>query len=212
MPDIFISQPQVSENVVEPKTEKQKKKLLGHTHNPLSSFCFYPDGIDFETREKEEKVILLMRQHPITNIGWILIGILMLLAPSVVSFFPILDFLPARFQFVAILGWYLITTAFVLEGFLNWFFNVYIITNQRVVDIDFYNLIYKEVSDTKIDKVQDVTYKMGGVIRTLFNYGDVFIQTAGTHPNFEFLAVPQPNRVAKILQDLISKGSRGPGV
>ena len=52
-------------------------------------------------------------------------------------------------------------------------FNVYIVTDERIIDIDFYNLIYKEVSDANIDKIQDVTYKMGGVVRTLFNYGDV---------------------------------------
>ena len=56
--------------------------------------------------------------------------------------------------------------------------------------------------DANIDKIQDVTYKMGGVIRTLFNYGDVMIQTASEVPNFDFLAVPYPDKVAKVLQDL----------
>ena len=89
-----------------------------------------------------------------------------------------------------------------MESFLTWFFNVYIVTDERIIDIDFYNLIYKEVSDANIDKIQDVTYKMGGVIRTLFNYGDVMVQTASEVPNFEFLAVPKPDKVAKVLQDL----------
>lgn len=209
MPDIFISKPEES-----PKKEKETSvhDLPGHTHNPLTAFCFYPDGIDFETRRREEKVVLLMRKHIITNVGWIILAILMILAPLVLPYFPILEFLPARFQFIAILVWYLITTAVVLENFLNWFFNVYIVTNQRIVDIDFYNLIYKEVSDAKIEKVQDITYKMGGVVRTIFNYGDVYIQTAGEVPNFEFLAVPQPDRVVKILEDLISEVKGGGGV
>ena len=43
---------------------------------------------------------------------------------------------------------------------------------------------------------------MGGVIRTVFNYGDVYIQTAAEVPAFEFLAVPKPDRVAGILQEL----------
>ena len=124
------------------------------------------------------------------------------MAPSILSVFPILDFLPANFQLVSVLGWYLITTAFVLESFLTWFFNVYLVTDERIIDIDFYNLIYKEVSDANIDKIQDVTYKMGGVVRTLFNYGDVLIQTASEVPNFEFLAVPMPDKVARVLQDL----------
>ena len=85
---------------------------------------------------------------------------------------------------------------------MYWFFNVYIVTTERVVDVDFYNLIYKKVSDADLIKIQDVSYNQGGVLRTLLNYGDVNIQTAGEVTNFDFEAVPQPDRVAKILQDL----------
>ncbi len=57
-------------------------------------------------------------------------------------------------------------------------------------------------ADANLDKIEDVTYKMGGVIRTLFNYGDVLIQTAAEVTNFDFLAVPYPDKVVKVLQDL----------
>jgi cell division protein FtsL len=116
--------------------------------------------------------------------------------------FPIIAFLPENFQAVAVIFWYLITFAFILESFLVWFFNASIVTNRRIVDIDFHNLIYKEVSDTEHDQIQDVTYKMGGAVRTIFNYGDVYVQTASEVPNFEFLAVPKPDEVAKLLQEL----------
>ena len=46
---------------------------------------------------------------------------------------------------------------------------------------------------------------MGGVARTIFNYGDVFIQTAAEVSEFDFLAVPNPDKVAKIIEDLITK-------
>lgn len=218
MPDIFISKEEEEKKEDEgeeapvskipsdiPKTEKERVELPGHTHNPLSSYVYYPDPsrIDFETKDEEERVVLVLRKHPITNVYWIVIGILMVLAPSVLGRFPLIAFLPPNFQFIAILCWYLITTAFILENFLIWFFNVYIITDERVVDIDFSNLIYKQVSDAKIDKIQDVTYNMGGVIRTIFDYGNVIIQTAAEIPEFEFDAVPNPAKVAKILQELM---------
>ena len=194
MPDIFIS-----ENAPKPTV---KESLQGHIYNPFSSFSYFPENINFETREKEEKIVLLIRRHFITNIRWIVIAIVMALAPIALSAFPILSFLPAGFRFIAVLAWYLIVSAYMLQNFLGWFFNVDILTDERIVDIDFSNLVYKEVSDANIDKIQDVTYKMGGVVRTMFNYGDVFVQTASEVPNFEFLAVPAPDRVAKILQDL----------
>lgn len=217
MPDIFISpEKKHHKDKTEHKATVSKKSTIkevhakrrfieespGHTHNPLSSFSYLPDKVDFEIRDQEEKTVLLLRKHLVTNVGWILLFLLMFFAPIVLIDFPLLDFLPGNFRFVAILGWYLVTIAYALESFLSWFFNVYIITDERVVDIDFHNLIYKEISDTNIDRIQDVTYKMGGVTRTIFNYGDVFIQTAAEVPSFEFLAVPKPSEVAKVLQDL----------
>lgn len=199
MPDIFISDPIPKEI---PPTEAQRVKFPGHTHNKFSSFCLYPEGVDFETREKEESIILLLRAHPITNFKWIVVTVLMLFAPGVFSLFGLMSSLPLGFGLILTLSWYLITMAYALEGFLNWYFNIYIVTTHRIVDVDFHNLIYKEVSDTNISKVQDVTYNMGGVIRTIFNYGNVFIQTASEVPNFDFLAVPNPDKVVKVIQDM----------
>lgn len=201
MPDIFINPPEEKKEAVTP-SPKAKHKAPGHSHNPLTAYCYLPDKVNFETRESEEKVILLLRQHPITLLPKVLVIALMILAPSILSIFPILSFLPSNFQLIVVLGWYLITMVIILESFLTWFYNVYLITDERIVDIDFYNLIYKEVSDANIDKIQDVTYKMGGVVRTLFNYGDVLVQTASEVPNFDFLAVPRPDKVATVLQDL----------
>lgn len=187
MPDIYVS---------------KKQKTEGQAHNPLSAYCYKPESTFFETQDPEEKIILLLRQHPITNLPWILVAVLMAIAPSILNYFPLLSFLPANLIVVALLLWYLLTVAVVIQGFLFWFFNVYIVTDERIVDFDFYNLIYKEISEAKIDKIQDVTYKVGGVVRTVFNYGDVLIQTAGTIPNFDFEAVPNPSEVVRILQAL----------
>ena len=172
------------------------------TKKPFVSFYQEPNFVDFETKEKEEKVVLFLRKHPVTNLGWISATAGMVIAPVFLSLLTDFSFLPAPFRLIGLLSWYLIVFAFVLENFLIWFFNVNIITDERIIDIDFHNLIYKEVSDAKIDKIQDVTYRVGGAVRALFNYGDVLIQTAGEVQNFEFLAVPKPAKVAKILQEL----------
>lgn len=197
MPDIFTA----SKNNV-PLKKTLYKDLPSAVHNPLSSIVFCPENLKFETMDNDEKVILFLRKHWITNLGWIVMTLILFLVPTFVSTISILDDVPANFRFMFILIWYLISLAYFMESFLTWFFNVYIVTDERIIDIDFYNLIYKEISDANIDKIQDATLKMGGAIRVLFNYGDVLIQTASEVPNFEFLAVPYPDRVVKILQDL----------
>jgi len=213
MPDIFVSKPKKTSDpkghrlggkkkplVVKKSTSKAKHKT--YSFNPLSSFIHYPKDANFINKDPEEKVVLILRKHFITNVSWILIAIVMLFAPSVLSFFPILDFLPGRYQFVAVMIWYLITTAFVFENFLTWFFNVNIVTDERVFDVDFVNLTYREMTDANIDQIQDVTVRMGSVIRTVTNYGDIIIQTAAEIPQIEFIAIPKPDKVAKILREL----------
>lgn len=189
-------------SLIKPPKGKAKHKLPGHAHQSLVAYSYFPDKVTFETRDREEKIVLLLRRHPITNIRWITTVTLMALAPILLIGFPLLSILPVNFQAISVLLWYLVTAAYALENFLSWFFNVNIVTDERIVDIDFQNLLYKEVSDTNIDKIQDVTYKMGGAIRTVFNYGDVLVQTAAEVPNFEFLAVPNPHQIVKILQEL----------
>ncbi|MBI2267939.1 MAG: PH domain-containing protein [Candidatus Blackburnbacteria bacterium] len=196
MPDLYIS----NTNKVQTSRPEDKHHAPGHTRNPFAAYSYKPGNARFETQELEEKIVLLLRKHPITNIPWIVLSLALALAPLVFGFIPLATFFPVQFQTGAILLWYLLVVAIVLEGALSWFFNVYMITDERIIDVDFYNLIYREISDAKIDRIQDVTYKMGGVVGTLFNYGDVVIQTAGTIPNFDFIAVPNPAEVARVLQ------------
>ncbi len=206
MPDIYINDESKPEPVVEstktetPVVKKEVKK--GGYHHPFRSWMYKPHWVNFESKYDHEEVVLLLRRHPVTNVPWIIIATLMVLAPLVLSSFPIIAFLPPNFQLVAVMIWYLITFAFILENFLIWFFNVGLITNVRLIDIDFLNLLVKEVTDAEHKEIQEVTYNMNGAIRAIFNYGDVFIQTAGEKPNIEFMAVPKPDEVVKILQKL----------
>lgn len=196
MPDIYIAPK-------EKKPREKKKKLVEQARNPLAAFVLRPPDVSFETQEREEKIILLLRRHWITNLPWVCLSLPLIIAPSFLRFFPILAPLPFGYQVIVVILWYLLTLAYVLENFLSWYFNVDVVTDERIVDIDFYSLIYKEISHCKIDQIQDVTFKMGGIVRTIFNYGDVLIQTAAEVPVFEFESVPQPALVVQKLNELM---------
>ncbi len=207
MPDVFVSEtkeapPVSTKESVSPQASSVESP---QTNSRLASFRLNPGDINFETKQKDEKVILFMRAHPATNIKWILIAALMVFIPVAIKPFGVFGTFPAGFELIVTLIWYLITMTYALENFLGWYSNVYFITNLRIIDMDFYSLIYKQVSDAGVDKIQDVTYSTGGVARTFFNYGDVFIQTAAEVSEFDILSVPNPARVAKIIGDLITK-------
>ena len=78
-----------------------------------------------------------------------------------------------------------------------------LVTNKRIIDLNVYGILSKQFSETKIDLIEDVSYSQVGSIRSVFNYGDVHMQTAGTLSNFEFDRAPEPARITKIIGELI---------
>lgn len=176
----------------------------------MSSFMVNPIGITFETQTEGETIILFLRKHWITNLHWIVIGTILILLPPFL--FPALFFtgiiplgVTGQLVIFLILAWYLLTFSYLLGNFLIWYFTVSIVTEERVVDIDFINLLYKRFSETRISKIEDVTMKTSGFIQSFFDYGDVYVQTAGAEVEFEFLAVPHPHKVVRTINQLMGK-------
>lgn len=226
MPDIFVAKehapnkeetaapqptttpaPVVSDFIPVPKTTQQK-----HPHL-FSSYCENPDAISFQNQEPNEKILLFLRKHFITNLPWISMTIFLLFVPAILQFiftatkvsFPI----PPRFDFFIVSLYYLFVFTYALVSFFTWFFNISLITEERVIDISFSELVYKNVSATKLDLVQDASYVQIGVIRSLFDYGDLLIQTAGTLDNFDLLGIPHPEKAIQIVENLIGKERNG---
>ena len=195
-----------SEKYSEVKKEEvedfEKRVNIAKTEGPLASFNYLPERINFENKDPEEKVILFLRRHPITNLPWICASFVLIVLPSFLTVMPFFDSIPPRIGILFVLIWYLVITAYVLEKFLDWFFSVNIVTDERIFDVDFYNLIARKMTDTNIDKIQDVTVQHIGGVRAMFNFGDVLIQTAAEIPEIDFDAVPEPDKVAKVLREL----------
>ena len=173
-----------------------------------------PGGIRFETQEAKEEIILLLRRHPVTNVGWILVTLLLIIFP--VFFFSFIlsanivpKNMPLGYFVVLPILWYLGTLGFAFTNFLFWYFNVYIVTNTRIIDIDWISILYKEFSSTQLSKIQDVTYKQGGILDSFFDFGTVYLQTAGTETNFEFELVPHPQHVVRQIDEILEKAKTG---
>lgn len=191
----------------------------GTTTNPFAMFAPNPVGVTFEGQETGEKIILLLRQHIITLVPPAIITIILIFVPFFISSFlnligvNFLDFLNAGQIFLLTVFWYLLIFGFAFYRFLFWYFNVYLLTNERIVDFDFRGILHKEISYAKLLQIEDVSPKMIGFFGTFFNFGNVFIQTAGTKPEFEFEKVAKPDDVAQeILEQVRSEEGEPPGV
>ena len=174
----------------------------------LAAFVERPPKMRFETQTADEEVILLLRRHWFTNIHWVALTLVMLFVPLFVfqlKLWGSLDTtqIPFRFQLIGSLVWYILTLGFAFESFLMWYFNVLLLTDRRIVDIDFWGLLHKSVAETTLSHIQDVTHEVGGFWRTVFNFGHVYVQTAAEVPRIEFRDIPRPNIVHQKIVELI---------
>lgn len=206
MPVLFEAPPPAPKKPA--KRTKSRISDMPKRSNPLTAYAYKPLDIRFETQEEDEDVILFLRQHIVVMVPSFCIFILMLLAPVVVFplFMQLLELpidIPASYILVGTVFWYLASFGFIFTQFLHWFFNIFIVTNRRIIDIDFVNLLYKEFSEAPISRIQDLSYQTKGILGTMFNYGNVLIQTAGEVPNFVFESVPKPSAAVDVLSDLL---------
>ena len=84
----------------------------------------------------------------------------------------------------------------------DFYYDIIIVTNQRVVDIDQEQLFSRPIAELSLMDVEDVRSDVTGVFQTILNYGDIEIQTAGTNANFVAENLRHPREVVAIVSDL----------
>ncbi len=181
-------------------------------HNLLAAFSAFPENVRFSGEEANEEVILLLRAHLITNVPWIVISVLLFIAPGIlfplIASIKLLPSLSVQMTTVIVIFWYLATFTYAFLNLLYWYFNVYIVTNERIIDVDWHSVVYINVAGTLLSKIEDANFTQVGVVPGLFDYGDVRVETAGADPNIEFANVPHPQLVLRKIHELMQKEDR----
>lgn len=198
--------------------QKHKRKIddysdvMKHEHegrNFFRAFIAKPENISLDIQDKDEKIVLVLRQHLITQLsGALIIFAAIFFIPALLEFAGFLRALPPQFISAFYIFWIIMSSGWISHAFLIWFFNVYIITDERVIDVDFNSMIHRNISSAKIDNIEDVTTKSVGPMSAVFDYGTILIQTAGEKTEFEFEHVPQPAKVTKLINELILEEER----
>ena len=172
----------------------------------FSSYLENPQDYRVEGQDPDEKILLLLRAHPITNLSWILLTLLTLSLPFMIpKFLPFLGIqlnsIPYSYWLVFLIMDFLLALAIIFEGFLYWYFNVYIVTTKNIVDVDFHSILFKNIDVAPLRNIEDTSSSMGGILNSIFHYGHVFIQTAGASKNIDLHSVPRPHHVADFILD-----------
>ncbi len=157
--------------------------------------------------EPEEKLILFTRSDLVILALLVVKFLFFLLLPLGVGYFArslrfeisgSIEIIVTLFFFV----YYLFTWMFFYHSYLDYDLDVWMVTNERVISIELQGLFHRVVAELELFRVQDVTSETRGILGTLFNYGNVYIQSAGTHQRFVFRHVPRPQETAKLISEL----------
>jgi len=79
--------------------------------------------------------------------------------------------------------------------------NKIVLTNMHFIQITQAGLFGRTLSKLSLDELQDVRGSRKGVFGTIFNYGEILIETAGNEENFFFRPVADPLNVAEKIND-----------
>jgi uncharacterized membrane protein YdbT with pleckstrin-like domain len=221
MPRVYSAKKKVAKKkVAKKKTDSrvvEEIKLMcdeGMDKGLWKNLVVCPKKTSFESQHSKEIILIMARKHIATNIGWLLLVFVLSFVPMFWGDFPLVALVSEGVRFGLFTLWYLALLLFVFQKILLWFYNIYIITDERIIDVDFFGLLYKNINVTQIRKVEDVNYSQVGLMSSIFNFGDIVIQTASEQMSddrneeqsaFTFQAISRPNRVARVVMQLMEQ-------
>lgn len=157
---------------------------------------------------ENEKIILMLRRHPLIIYTKVAAIILIAAAPVIIypfirKFFPQITIYPRNTLLIlGALIYYMFVWTYFLIVWVDYYLDIWIVTNQRIMDIEQKGLFSRQVSEFSISRIQDVTVDVIGIMPTLFHYGDVHVQTAGEARQFIFKDIRDPNKVKDAILNL----------
>ncbi len=133
----------------------------------------------FPGQHDDEDVLLVFRQHPLVMRKpaiWGLLAILIVILPFDFAFVfahpalqSILVKIAIAVPLVVLVVWF--------YAWVGWYYSVYIVTGQRIIEIRQHGLFNRRVSEWRLEMVQNVNYHIRGFQAVIFGFGDITAQT-----------------------------------
>jgi hypothetical protein len=165
----------------------------------------------FEDQFDDEEVLFLFRKHPIVMRKGLIIGLAAwLIGPLYVLILTYVrpNNLPSlTFFFGSVIGSILFGCLLLVPSWIGWYFSVFIVTDQRMIQITQKGLWNRSVVDMGLNQIQMVNYEISGLQETLLGYGTISMQTfVGDLVIHE---IHHPDKIQKKLLEILRKGGVG---
>ncbi len=97
--------------------------------------------------------------------------------------------------------WLLLVWTAAWSAFTRYFLNLWVLTNERIVEVKQYAFFNREVSSLLLNRVQDVKSTVRGFLSSVLHIGTINVQSAGAENEFCMTGIPEPEE----MRDLILK-------
>lgn len=161
-----------------------------------------------------EHIVLSTRKHWFLFFAQMVPFALFALAPFILAallpIFPAVAPLVAWFDLTSPLGraslgmWLLLLWTSAWASFTRFYLNLWILTNERIVEIKQPRFFKRRVSSILLPRVQDVTSDVTGLIPSLLQIGGIHVQSAGAVNEFRMHGIPHPDRIRDQILDLVT--------
>lgn len=127
----------------------------------------------FDDQLEDEEVLFVFRKHPIVMRKGLVISMLAILAGT----FPSLIKPEYVYLFGGLAAGFVLAAILYLPSWISWYYSVYIVTDQRLIQITQKGFWKRSVVDIGLPQIQMVNYEVSGFQETLLGYGTIMMQT-----------------------------------
>jgi signal transduction histidine kinase len=135
----------------------------------------------FEDQFDDEEVLFVFRKHPVVmRKGLIISSVATLVGPVYVlalTYLRPLDPPSIAFFFLSMVASFVLAAIIYLPSWIGWYFSVYIVTDQRFIQISQKGFFSRSVVDMGLRQIQMVNYEVAGLNETLLGFGTIMMQT-----------------------------------
>lgn len=127
----------------------------------------------FADQFDDETVLYVFRKHPVVmRKGLVIASVVILLGmiPSLIK--PEISFF-----FGGLLAGFILAFLVFFPSWIAWYYSIFIVTDQRLIQITRRGLFHKTVVDMNLNQIQSMNYQISGLQETLLKFGTIMIQT-----------------------------------
>jgi uncharacterized membrane protein YdbT with pleckstrin-like domain len=157
------------------------------------------EELSFNGQRKGEKIEEVIKNHPFVLL-WpgIKMIFFFLLGTATMIYFP------SQYAGMVLVICVLIGLGIFMRRFYDYSQSVFLITNQRLINVFQDGFLKRKITETDLNKVQDASSSTSGLFKTMLKFGDLTLRTAGASKGEEIIVknIPHPYEVQQRIANI----------